>query len=139
MRKCVHLKNWLPAIAWALFVLILTTVPGKYFPKVTRFIDWLSPDKVVHLLMFGILAFLTAFPFQKPFTEQKRRSSISFFVILSGAAYGGLTELLQAYVFIGRSGNLYDFLADVVGTLIGFGVFWLWHKKKYPGAKLSIE
>lgn len=138
MVKCPYLKNSIPAIVWALFVLTLTALPGNYFPKVTRFLDWLSPDKAAHLLMFGILAFLTAYPFKKTFAERKKRSSVSYFVLTTGIVYGGLTELLQAYVFIGRSGNLYDFLADIVGTLLGFGIFLLW-QKKYAGVTLPIK
>ncbi len=131
---CPHIKRFLPAKLWALLVLALTGVPGKYIPRVTRFIDWLSPDKAAHLLLFGVLAFLTAYGFRESFSQAQKRSSITLFVLVSGIVYGGLTELLQSYVFIGRDGNLYDFLADVLGTLLGFGIFLFWHKKNRPRA-----
>ena len=45
-------------------------------------------------------------------------------------AYGLLTEVLQAHVFIGRHGNAFDFMADSIGALLGWIAFMLYRGKK---------
>jgi VanZ family protein len=45
-------------------------------------------------------------------------------------AYGLLTEVLQAHVFVGRYGNVYDFYADSIGAFCGWFMFSLIYRKK---------
>jgi VanZ family protein len=40
------------------------------------------------------------------------------------------TEMLQYLLPIGRSGNLYDAIADVAGSALG-GLFFIFYKKKF--------
>lgn len=112
--------------------MILTGLPGSCFPTVKTFWQWLGPDKIVHLLMFGTLAFLIPFGYRYDYIQRdiaygKRLLWLS---LLIAAAYGGLTELLQRYVFIGRSGSLYDFYADVIGCVLGVFIFKMSYRKK---------
>lgn len=113
-------------------IMILTGLPGSCFPTVKTFWQWLGPDKIVHLLMFGTLAFLIPFGYRYDYIRRdiaygKRLLWLS---LLIAAAYGGLTELLQMYVFIGRSGSLYDFYADVIGCVLGVFIFKMSYRKK---------
>lgn len=135
--KNAILKNWLP-IGWALTILLLTGLPGNYFPEVVSFWDWLSPDKVVHFFMFGTLSFLMLWSNRKQyFTAHKRY--FTAIVLLSGIAYGGFTELMQAYVFVGRYGSIYDFLANMAGTFLGFLFFVLLTRKKRKNKNAYAE
>jgi VanZ family protein len=43
-----------------------------------------------------------------------------YIYIFSTIALGGIIELLQKWVFIGRSCDIMDFLADTVGVIIAF-------------------
>jgi VanZ family protein len=43
--------------------------------------------------------------------------------------YGGLTEILQAKVFVGRDGSVFDFLANTIGSVIGIVIFMLFIRK----------
>jgi len=135
MIREVLLRNW-PALLWAIMILLLTGLPGSYFPQIVSFWDWLSPDKVVHLLLFGILSFLILWSNRQQYFESKKRSLVSF-VLISGILYGGLTEFLQAFVFIGRNGNIFDFFANMTGTFSGFVLFVLFTQKKYQKRKRS--
>ncbi len=45
-------------------------------------------------------------------------------------AFALLTEILQKYVFIGRDGNVLDFVADGVGVVVGLLAYKLLVKKK---------
>jgi VanZ family protein len=115
-------------------ILLLTGLPGSYFPQIVSFWDWLSPDKVVHLLLFGILSFLMLWSNRQQYFESKKRSLISF-VLISGTIYGGLTEILQAFVFVGRHGNIFDFFANMTGTFSGFVLFVLIIQKNNQNRK----
>jgi VanZ family protein len=125
--KRFFINQW-PAILWALFVILITGLPGNYFPEVKSFWDWMSPDKVVHLFIFGVFSFLVMHGSRAQYFKGNHRYVIVI-TLLTGIAYGGLTELLQYYVFIGRHGNYFDFYANVAGTISGVALFMLLNRK----------
>ncbi len=124
-------KLW-PAIAWALFILILTGTPGNYFPTVTTFWDWLKPDKIVHVGVFATLSFLILFGLREQYFKSNRRYLFVIGAVGLSLAYGLLTEVLQAHVFVRRSGNAFDFYADAIGAFMGWLAFLIvcWKKIK---------
>ena len=127
-------KLW-PAIAWAIVILILTGVPSNYIPIKITFLDWASPDKIVHFVLFGGQSFLILYAFRKQYFAGNNRYVIATVAIGIGIVYGLLTEILQYYVFVGRNGNYFDFIADVIGAFIGFLAFYLFYRKKITGIK----
>jgi len=128
-------KLW-PALLWSLIILLLTGMPGSYFPKVTTFWDWLEPDKAVHLFIFGVLAFLILFGYREQYFNSKNRYIFGVVTVITTAVYGLVTEVLQYYVFVGRSGNRFDFFADAVGAVLGWLLFnYLYRKKIKQKAK----
>lgn len=122
-------KLW-PALIWALIILILTGFPGDYFPEVVDFWEWLGSDKLVHLAIFGILSFLIFFNLRAEYLVSKKRSLFVLAILGFTLAYALLTEVLQATVFVGRDGNVFDFCANSIGTLLGWLVFSLVIRKK---------
>jgi hypothetical protein len=118
-----------PAIAWAMVVLVLTAIPGKYIPPVSSFWESLKPDMLVHIFLFGVFIILLLRGFRKQDAFRWLHSTYVFSAWLTGAFFGALTELLQKFVFIGRTGSLYDFLADLAGCLVGMGVYF-WGMRK---------
>jgi len=129
------LKKLWPVIVWALIILALTGFPGSYFPKVVSFFDWVSPDKIVHFILFGGQSFLILYVFRQQYFIGNHRLLIALSAIGFSTFYGLLTEVLQNYVFIGRNGNVYDFIADALGALLGFLAFYLLYRKKMITAK----
>lgn len=129
------LKNFWPAIVWALGILVLIGVPGTYFPSITTFWDWLSPDKVVHFVLFGGQTFLILYGFREQYFHTQNRYLFTIVAIGLGVAYGLLTELLQYYVFVGRDGNYFDFIADAIGAFIGYLAFYLLYRKKISSSR----
>jgi len=124
------LKKLWPALVWALIILVLTGIPGTYIPEVKTFWAWLSYDKLVHLFMFGTFSYLLLNGFREQyFNSRYRLYYVAGFVVLS-MAYGLLTEVLQAHVFRGRDGNVYDFLADSAGAILGWVIFRLKYRKR---------
>ena len=115
-------KPLLPGIVWTMLIVLLTLIPGNYIPRVSTFLDWLGPDKLVHFFLFGIYAFLLLEGFsrhQAPFIH-KNPVFISFSI---GMVFAIFTEVAQRYVIYGRNGNPYDFMADMLGWVIGFMVW----------------
>jgi VanZ family protein len=113
------------ALLWAFFILVLCGIPGQHIPRLA-FIDWLRPDKIVHLFLFGVLSVLLIRAFQQQlyFVFLNHHPKISS--VLISTVYGIVIEILQAYVFINRSGEVLDAVADAVGALIGVWVFNYW-------------
>ena len=52
----MHLKSFLPVILWVLVILVLTGLPGDYFPQIVSFWDCLSPDRLIHLMGYPIIS-----------------------------------------------------------------------------------
>ncbi len=107
-------------------------LPGRCFPTVVNFWDWIGPDKIVHFLLFGILAFLALWGYRNKMLSNsnsyKRKTFLLTFILT--ISYGGLTELLQKYIFINRYGSIFDFIADAIGCVLGIIVFFFCFKKK---------
>ncbi len=114
--------NW-PGILWIIVIMILTGTPGNYFPEVETFWEWLSPDKILHLLIFIILVLLLARGFLKQYHYQKLRYYGTSIALIFGILFGLFTEVMQRYIFIGRHASIYDFIANTLGCILGFLLF----------------
>jgi VanZ family protein len=116
-------------ILWLIATFILLGIPGTFIPKVPNIVELFSPDKIVHLIIFGGFVFLLtkAFIFQYPNVNKKKIIRICLVV---GIFIGALSEVMQHYVFVGRNGNYVDFLADLIGCFVGMGVYLIQNRKK---------
>ena len=74
-------------------------------------------DKCVHVFLFALLAFIYLLSFVK-------NRFLIFLGIMGG--YALITEVLQEAIDLGRSMEILDWVADMVGILLAFGVW-----KKY--------
>lgn len=123
------LKYHWPWLAWLAGILVATGVPGNYVPHMISFEDWMRPDKIMHVLLFAGLVFLSLRSFMLQYQGQYERYIYASVLIVS-ISVGGITELMQKFVFVGRSGNVYDFGADAIGCLTGLLIFNLAKQKK---------
>lgn len=111
-------KNSLPALLWAFFIGLLCAIPGQDLPQSDWF-ELLKFDKFVHASLFGVLVFLLVRGFRK------QTSNIFFFkragiiALLLAIFYGGILELMQEAFFENRTADIYDFIANSVGSFIG--------------------
>ncbi len=109
----------LPGLLWTLLIAALTLMPGNYIPRITTFLDWLGPDKILHLLLFGIYSFLLLEGFRRQHSHSLLQKHPIFVALLIGIVFAIFTEVMQMHVIPGRHGNIYDFLADVLGSILG--------------------
>jgi VanZ family protein len=101
-------------------------MPGIMIPRVPMFIDLYAPDKLVHLFIFGVFVYSLLKGFvQNPVLSFR---IASFYSLLISIAFGGITELLQVYIFTYRQGSIYDFIADGIGSLVGYLVCSRWKR-----------
>ena len=103
---------YLPLIFYWIILFTLTTLPAQSVPSVG------VSDKLEHLLAYfvlSILLYLTLL-FQKKSVLLKNYAML--FTLLIVFAYGVLDEVHQLMI-PGRSCELLDFLADILGGIIG--------------------
>ncbi|WP_288019973.1 VanZ family protein [Tenuifilum sp.] len=100
------------SLMWALVILILCGMPPSGIPKIR--IPGL--DKIVHFGLFAVFSVLLI-------TEQntqRNQLTVKGKYLLRGftiaVLYGGLIELMQLWIFIGRGAEWYDFIADAIGA-----------------------
>lgn len=115
-EKAGFLRSYWAALTWAAFILLLISLPGEDLPD---FDIWAIDieDKIGHLGVFGVLAFLMTFGAKKRGISLSRKEFL--FIFLISTFYGGLTEVLQGLLFTSRFASISDFLADLLGALLG--------------------
>ena len=125
-------KDFYPGLITATIIMILMGTPGNCFPNVTSFWDWLGPDKIVHFIVFGTLAFSMIWGYREKIISQNANAQKKSYLLtlMLSISYGALTELLQKYIFINRYGSIYDFIADAIGCVLGVIIFIYNNKKK---------
>lgn len=106
------------ALLWALVILILCGIPGRDIPHIS-FLELLSFDKFVHAGIFFVLLLLTVRGFVAQTKFGKLRKAGRLFGFLTCVAYGGSLEVMQGTVFEERSADIYDFIANSFGCLMG--------------------
>ncbi|HWY12971.1 MAG TPA: VanZ family protein [Bacteroidia bacterium] len=101
------------AIAWALVIFGLCSMPGRFIPSVT-WLELLSFDKWVHAGVFFILVSLLGISVN---IHQQNKNLFYLYFLLS-VMYGGLLEIMQAKVFSERSADWFDMIANSFGCLM---------------------
>jgi len=118
------LKAILPLTVWTVVITVLLLMP-TYDLKIE---DFGIQDKLVHMLLFGVLCFLILnYHFYK-----KRIISIKslFIAVFMSSAYGFIIECLQDVLNTGRDFDSFDIIANINGSLIGSIIFYLLRKIK---------
>jgi glycopeptide antibiotics resistance protein len=115
-------RNTWPAFGWAVVILILCGFPGDRLPELT-FLEWLRPDKIVHLVIFGIQSYLLMRGFERQTNSVFLNRHAVLISILFTITYGCIVELMQTYLFIHRSGDVRDAIANSIGALIGWWIY----------------
>ena len=112
-------KHYLLSFSWATIVLILSGLPGNDLPHFAI----KGIDKFVHFSMYGTLAFFLMnstwyLAGKMPLSNLKM---LSVFVI--SASYGLIMEVLQQTIFIQRSFDLWDEVANTIGAIFGIIIY----------------
>ncbi|MEZ4721997.1 MAG: VanZ family protein [Flavobacteriales bacterium] len=109
-------------VSWALLILVLCGLPGDQFQSSQQ----PNVDKVIHIILFGVLYVLVVVGFIKQRAYPYLRKKTLTKVFIATVVYGVLIEVLQATVFVGRSIEIFDMAFNVVGAFAGLA-FVLWN------------
>jgi VanZ family protein len=110
------------SFAWAMLILLLSFVPGGELPDLS-FWTLLTFDKMMHIFMYGILAFRTMMGASKQQTIWWMRHFSGLFTIAVVTVFGASIELVQEFLIADRYGDWVDVLANTIGMLGGIYVF----------------
>ena len=117
--KGIKIIRFLPGTLAFILSLILLTLPGSAFPK-EDFFDSVYLDKWIHVGMFGGLVLLWSIPFMQALLGLGKKRKTVLWIALTALTYGIVMEFVQKYFIPNRSFDVYDILADGVGSFIPF-------------------
>jgi VanZ family protein len=115
-------RQFIIPFAWTIVIGVLCGLPGNTFPDLS-FWKFLQFDSAAHAFVFLCYTFLWGVGFSKQRHSDFLRRNAIIIAATSGVLYGILIEILQYYIFIGRSCEFSDMVSDAVGCGIGFLVF----------------
>lgn len=113
-----NIPPWLITISVTIIITLLLLLPQP-LPDDMYQIQWFDgADKVVHGMMFAALggAIMIDCRLSKVRTHILMMIAIA---TLAAAAYGGIMELAQDCLGMGREGSWEDFAADAIGGALG--------------------
>ena len=126
----------IPALIGALIFVATCLWTPSNLPPLSSDIPW---DKVVHFLMFLILSGASLIYYYKLHRSKPLVWKWIFWGFIVPIIYGGIIELMQGRIFPGRSSELADFVADVLGsTTAMLFAFYYYRKSKKSKNNLSL-
>ena len=120
MRKFLDKMKW--ALLWAMLIFILCAIPGHDIPHIS-FLELLEFDKFVHAGLFFVLMLLMTRGFSLLEDKVLLKNNSKLIAVIICIFYGGALELMQAAFFVERSADIYDFIANSFGAVMGL----LWY------------
>jgi len=109
-----RIVTWSPSIVWSAVIFYTSTLPGSSF----RLPPFRFVDKLIHMCVFGLLSLLVL----RGGLRAENRIKAFYFGIIYSILYGLADEIHQFFI-PGRFVDPFDFLANVVGILIGALIF----------------
>ena len=119
MRRCL---NYLPTLLVAgviAYFSLLRSMPVK-LPDW----DWQNADKLVHGFFYFVFALTLVSDLHRDNRQYIITYILSFFLPI---IYGGVIEWLQQYYFAPRTGEWFDWLADIAGAIAGCAVGYVYY------------
>lgn len=115
------MKHQLPALAWAIFILVLCTSSNGGFQSHTIF--GIPTDKLGHAFIFSVLVYFIMLGLIKQWRFSFLLNKIRIIAVVIAIIYGVAIELIQHYLTDDRIGDYWDLLADIIGALSGWLMF----------------
>ena len=123
------LRHMIWSFLWIIIVGFMYAIPGQDLPSIS-FWDVLNFDKAAHFLVFLILNLTIIVGLRRqqryPYLKRNAVSVAAVFALI----YGGTLEIMQGWVFVGRTSDVLDFLANSIGILFGMLFYRILYGKK---------
>ena len=116
------IKSYKFSFLWLCFVTGLSLMPGENFGE--NNMDGL--DKVIHIIFYSVLTLFLSVANIKQLCAQHRYSFRPILVaFLFSIFWGIMMEIIQGTVFVSRTIETMDILANVLGALLGILCFYI--------------
>ncbi|HLP04378.1 MAG TPA: hypothetical protein VK152_03015 [Paludibacter sp.] len=127
MRIIFFLKNYWKSISITGAILYLSFTPPSTFQDIPSFEN---EDKFVHILIYLGLTCILILDHKRALTDATATfrnffATCFFFPVL----LGGLIEILQPRIASPRTASWYDWLGDIAGVVLGWGIMYLLNMK----------
>ena len=124
------MKRFIPALAWSLFILLLSTGPGISLPQ--SWWDLFSIDKLGHFVAYAVLSMSLLWAVQSNTVALQRPERKLLLIIGWSIFYGVLMEFIQYRYFPNRYFEILDIIANIIGSFAGlyfYNLYFLKFKK----------
>ncbi|MCB2213176.1 VanZ family protein [bacterium] len=120
MQQWPWKRIW-PALAWVAVLFALSSIPGDELPYVQAPLGF---DKVLHIVAYAVLGMLA----MRGWFE----AGVAPWIIFAFCVGYGVTDELHQIFVPGRFPDVYDWIADVIGSGVGtWGMFhWLRRRRR---------
>jgi len=102
-------------LLWALFILFISVIPGEDLPSLSI---W-EADKLAHALVYAMLCAGVILTLRIQNTWVKNRLKAIIFALVLCNLYGAGIECIQGLFLPSRTFDIYDLMANGIGTLMG--------------------
>ena len=116
-------------VLWASLVLVLTLTPANEMPR-TPVWELLSFDTAAHAGVFAVLAGLGWFSLRRQRRWPWVARHVGSVTLAGSILLGGLIELLQHTMRLGRHGDWTDLLSDAIGAALAVGAATAWSARR---------
>lgn len=116
-QKRLRVSQFLPGIVWFILILVLICLPSSKLPEADDWMIRINYDKLIHVAMFAVLAYLFMHPIIQSDLANKLKWHYIVKLAIATIIWGLVTELIQRFFIPSRSFNLSDWLADGIGGI----------------------
>ena len=125
MRIFRYIPPYFSTLIVFLAVCYLSLAPDP-MPESQSIFDFPGADKVLHFVMYCGLTTTFCFDHYRRPTHRQNERIVFIIALITASIAGGIIEILQHTMNMGRSGDIADFVADIVGACAGIGMgVWL--------------
>lgn len=121
--KALHISKFIPGIAWFFVILVLICLPSDKLPEVDEWMIVINYDKLIHIGIFAVLAYLFMYPISRSSFTIKEKWNFYIKIAIATVIWGLVTELIQKFFIPSRSFSLSDFAADGIGGIVALIFF----------------
>ena len=122
------MKTLLWVVAEIIAIFILLSLPASNFQSHAKWFGDFPMDKLVHITLFGSLAFSFLVHFEKTKIHALQSVRAKAMVLLFCVLYGIGMEFYQEYFVPSRGFEVSDMLADAVGAMLALPFFYWSHQ-----------
>jgi VanZ family protein len=105
-------------LAWTLLILLVCLMPGDSLPN-SSFLSFKGADKLIHFTLYLVLLIIVGKGLVDYFKPSYSSSRIIIIAFLYCLFLGIGIEFIQSVFVAGRLGDVFDVLANAIGSSIG--------------------